>query len=182
MRSVRAAKTKYLLEGNKILAGPFQSWPVNKNADNLLDLMPSSVVISTICMLAPGMNTYNAHCSNPSRKPFKSFTILLFTDEQQQHVQDKSYLRLLPTPEGKWSWNCFLLMYNKCLLWLPDTHFTLEILLVYRECLLLHPFASNRRRLWGKEGARMMQNISNTEKKQNSSLSYYIYKATIQRP
>lgn len=56
--------------------------------------MPSTVAISIICILAPDMNIYNAHCSNPSQGAFKSFTIRLFTDEQQQHVHDKSYLDL----------------------------------------------------------------------------------------
>lgn len=94
MCSVRAAETKYLLDGNKIPPG--QSRPVNKNTDNLLDLMLSTVVISIICILAPGMNVYNAQCCNPSQQAFKSFAILLFTDEQQQ---DKSYLRPFPTIE-----------------------------------------------------------------------------------
>lgn len=116
MCSVRAAKTKYLLEGNKILSpGQWESQPVNKNTDNLLDLKPSTVAISIICMLAPVWNIYNAHHTNPSQEAFKSFTILLFTDEQQQCVQDKSYLRLLSNPEGKWGWNYFLLMFDMML-------------------------------------------------------------------
>lgn len=49
-----------------------------------------------------------------------------------------------------------MLMYNKCLLWLLDTHFTLEILLAYRECLWLHPKASNGGVLRGKEGEERM--------------------------
>lgn len=77
------------------------------------------------------------------------------------------------------TWGCFQLQrgneteiashwctINVCLLWLLDTHFSPEILLVHRECLLLQHKLPNGRGQGGKEGERRMHNISdNTEQR-----------------
>lgn len=73
-----------------------------------------------------GMGLDDAHCSNPCREIFRSFSII-FADEQQQYVyMRQSNQGLFPSLGGKLYSDCFLLMHHKCLCYCFMTHITLR--------------------------------------------------------
>lgn len=108
----------------------------------------------------------NIYCSNPSQEAFKSFTILLSTDQQQQQVQEKTLLEAASNIQrGNESeiiscW-CSVVFVIVTVL---DTQFPLERLSLYMEHLLLNPKVQYPEEDEDEEG-RKARTVDNPEEK-----------------